>query len=33
MSRTGYWEIRPLAIEFGESRIRNRQSLPAADAE
>lgn len=33
MSRTGHWEIRPLAIEFGESRIRNRQSLPAVDAD
>lgn len=25
----GPWEIEPLAIEFGESRIRNRQFLPA----
>ncbi len=27
----GAWEIEPIAIEFGESRIRNRQSLPALD--
>jgi hypothetical protein len=26
------WEIGPLAIEFGESRIRNRRFLPAVDA-
>ena len=28
----GPWEIAPLALEFGESRIRNRQFLPAAGA-
>jgi hypothetical protein len=28
----GPWEIEPLALEFGESRIRNRQFLPAAGA-
>lgn len=28
----GPWDIAPLAIEFGESRIRNRQFLPAIDA-
>ena len=28
----GPWEIEPLALEFGESRIRNRQFLPAASA-
>ncbi|QCO98489.1 hypothetical protein FCN77_13290 [Arthrobacter sp. 24S4-2] len=27
----GAWEIEPIAIEFGESRIRNRQSLPPID--
>ena len=26
----GPWEIEPLALQFGESRIRNRQFLPAA---
>ncbi|MFJ5696988.1 hypothetical protein [Arthrobacter sp. NPDC093139] len=31
-SRTGYWEIQPLTIEFGESRIRNAQYLPVVDA-
>lgn len=29
----GPWDIAPLAIEFGESRIRNRQFLPAVGAE
>ena len=28
----GPWEIEPVALEFGESRIRNRQFLPAASA-
>ena len=28
----GPWEIEPLALQFGESRIRNRQFLPAAGA-
>lgn len=28
----GAWEIAPLAIDFGESRIRNRQFLPAIGA-
>jgi hypothetical protein len=27
----GSWEIRPLAIDFGESQIRNGRFLPAAD--
>jgi hypothetical protein len=27
---TGSWGIEPLALEFGDSRIRNRQLLPAA---
>jgi hypothetical protein len=31
--RSGSWEIQPVTIDFGESRIRNRQLLPAADAE
>lgn len=31
--RGGTWEIAPLAIEFGDSRIRNRRFLPAADAD
>jgi hypothetical protein len=30
--RGGSWEIAPRAVEFGESRIRNRQFLPAAGA-
>lgn len=30
--RGGSWEIAPLAVEFGESRIRNRQFLPSAGA-
>jgi hypothetical protein len=29
----GSWEIEPLAVDFGESRIRNRRFLPAVDAE
>ena len=29
----GPWEIEPLAVEFGESRIRNRQFLPVASAD
>ncbi|WP_427007923.1 hypothetical protein [Pseudarthrobacter sp. H2] len=28
----GPWEIKPLAIDFGESRIRNRRFLPVLDA-
>jgi hypothetical protein len=28
----GPWKIEPLALEFGESRIRNRQFLPGIDA-
>ena len=28
----GPWEIKPLALEFGQSRIRNRQFLPATGA-
>lgn len=28
----GPWETKPLAVEFGGSRIRNRQFLPAVDA-
>lgn len=28
----GPWEIRPLAVDFGASRIRNRQLLPVAEA-
>jgi hypothetical protein len=30
--RGGSWEIAPLAVEFGESRIRNRRFLPSAGA-
>lgn len=30
--RGGSWEIAPLAVEFGESRIRNRRFLPSARA-
>lgn len=32
-ARAGRWEIGPLVINFGESRIRNRRFLPGADAE
>jgi hypothetical protein len=28
----GPWEIKPLTVDFGESRIRNRQFLPGVDA-
>ncbi|KRE63880.1 hypothetical protein ASG92_02900 [Arthrobacter sp. Soil736] len=31
--RSGSWEIQPVTIDFGASRIRNRQLLPAIDAE
>lgn len=31
--RSGSWEIQPVTIDFGESRIRNRQLLPAIEAE
>lgn len=31
--RSGSWEIQPVTVEFGESRIRNRHLLPAIDAE
>lgn len=31
--RSGAWEIQPVTINFGESRIRNRQLLPATEAE
>lgn len=31
--RSRTWEIQPVTIDFGESRIRNRQLLPALDAE